>query len=282
LSLTETLRFIVGHPLNRGRPVRTIARYLSWQIRSRIEAELIVEWIGGTKLAVRNGMAGATGNVYCGLHEYQDMAFILDALRPGDLFVDVGANVGSYAVLASGVCGARTIAIEPDPATAAHLARNVEINNLRDLVRIERTAIGADAGEVRFTVGRDTMNRVASDRDELTRSVPICRLDDLLRNEEPTIIKIDVEGFEEQALNGATATLAKPSLLAIEAETVSAAAKETLRAAGFERFAFDPDRRDLRPTEIPTGSNSLFIRDFALVAERCKTAPVRRYRGRTL
>lgn len=47
-------------------------------------------------------MTGATGNWYCGLQEYEDMSFVLHALRPGDLFVDVGANIGSYSILAAG------------------------------------------------------------------------------------------------------------------------------------------------------------------------------------
>jgi FkbM family methyltransferase len=282
LSLLRTLKFIVGHPLNRGRPVRAIARYVGWQIASRIKSEVVVDWIEGTKLAARNGMAGATGNIYCGLHEYEDMSFILHALRPGDLFIDVGANVGSYAVLASGVCGARTIAIEPDPITANHLARNIEINSLGNLVRIERTAVGEKTGEVRFTVGRDTMNQVAAEGDRDAQIVPIRRLDDILRSDEPAIMKIDIEGFEEQALSGAARTLAKPSLWAIEAETVTPRAEEILHAAGFEKFAFDPTRRNFRKSEVATGSNSLFVRNLAFVAERCMTAPARRYRGRAL
>ena len=52
----------------------------------------IFDWIEGSKLAARNGMTGATGNIYCGLHEFVDMAFLLHLLRPSDLFVDVGAG----------------------------------------------------------------------------------------------------------------------------------------------------------------------------------------------
>jgi hypothetical protein len=42
-----------------------------------------------------------SGNIYAGLHEFGDMAFVLHFLRAGDLFADVGANIGSYTVLAS-------------------------------------------------------------------------------------------------------------------------------------------------------------------------------------
>ena len=57
-------------------------------------------------------MTGATGNIYAGLHEFVDMAFCLHLLRSGDLFVDVGANIGSYTVLASKVAGANSVTLE--------------------------------------------------------------------------------------------------------------------------------------------------------------------------
>ena len=72
-------------------------------------------------------MTGATGNIYAGLHEFADMAFTLHFLRPDDLFMDVGANVGSYTLLASGVCKARTISFEPYPETMAALRRNIDL-----------------------------------------------------------------------------------------------------------------------------------------------------------
>ena len=73
-------------------------------------------------------MTGATGNIYAGLHEFNDMAFCLHLLRSGDLFVDVGANIGSYTVLASKVAGANSITLEPVPQTFERLKRNVNIN----------------------------------------------------------------------------------------------------------------------------------------------------------
>ena len=60
-------------------------------------------------------MTGATGNIYTGLHEFEDMMFLLHLLRPGDIFVDAGANIGSYTVLASAVVGAKSISFEPVP-----------------------------------------------------------------------------------------------------------------------------------------------------------------------
>src|SRR5262249_13208614 len=80
--------------------------------------------------------------IYAGLHEFADMAFALHFLRAGDLFADGGANIGSYTVLASGVVGCRTVAFEPDPATAAALERNVSLNKIAERVELRISAVG--------------------------------------------------------------------------------------------------------------------------------------------
>jgi hypothetical protein len=129
LRLTATLKFILSHPLNRGRPLSTLARFVTWQIASRLRAEIEFEWIEGAKLIVSRGMTGATGNMYCGLHEFAEMGFLLHLLRPNDLFLDVGTNIGSYTILAASVCRARAIAFEPDPDTVRVLRRNIAINH---------------------------------------------------------------------------------------------------------------------------------------------------------
>src|SRR5262245_60449217 len=90
------------------------------------------------------------GNIYADLHEFADMAFILHFLRPDDLSLDVGANIGSYTLLASGVCRAKTISFEPDPQTMALLRRNIDLNGLHEYVVLEEAAVGAEEGAVEF------------------------------------------------------------------------------------------------------------------------------------
>ena len=177
LQAIQTLRFIVSHPLNRGRPLSALGRFVGWQITSRLRAEIEFEWIEGAKLIVSRGMTGATGNIYCGLHEFVEMSFLVHLLRPNDLFLDIGANIGSYTILAAKVCKARAIAFEPDPDTARALRRNIAINHLNALADVREAALGGAHGEIAFTVGLDTMNRVARPDDESTQVVPIRRLE---------------------------------------------------------------------------------------------------------
>ncbi len=272
-SIRRLHRFFRSHPLTGGAPSAAWRRFLAWQVKSRLAEEVIVPWIAGQRLAARRGMTGATGNIYTGLHEFADMMFVLHALREGDLFFDVGANIGSYTVLASGVCRARTAAFEPDPGTARHLARNVELNGLGERVTIHEIALGAQAGTVAFTVGLDTANRVATARQTNVRHVRQEPLDAVATGLSPMMMKVDVEGYEAQFFAGATATLKTPSLRAIAVETVTPEIENRLAASGFARAYYDPFSRTLAdaPGAI-AASNALYVRDRSFIAARIRAA----------
>ena len=108
MSFFNTLKFITSHPLNRGRKLMSLLQFAKWQVGSRIVPGAVVfDWVNGSKFLVKPGETGLTGNIYTGLHEFADMAFLLHVLREDDLFIDVGANVGSYSILACAAIGAR-------------------------------------------------------------------------------------------------------------------------------------------------------------------------------
>lgn len=272
-SLTNLSKFFSTHPLTQDAPLRAWARFVSWQLKSRIQGEVLFQWIAGQQLAARNGMTGVTGNIYVGLHEFADMMFPLHFLREGDLFLDIGANTGSYTVLASGVCRAATWAFEPDPNTVRHLMRNIAINKLEDLVTVHEFALGPTQGEVPFTIGMDTKNKVAASNDENVRIVRQERLDNLIGASQPIMIKMDVEGYEEDVLQGARALLANPCLKAIELETVTPQISHMMLSNHFEIASYNPfgRRLDRRPVDRMS-SNSLFIRDWPIVETRLASA----------
>jgi FkbM family methyltransferase len=272
-NLANLKRFFASHPLTCDAPGRAWARFTSWQIRSRLQDEILFDWVGGQRLAVRRGMTGATGNVYVGLHEFADMMLPLHFLREGDLFLDVGANVGSYTVLASGVCRAKTWAFEPDPDTARCLKRNIVVNSLDTLVKIHEFALGAQQSDIAFTVGLDTVNRIAAANDKDVRVVRQERLDSVIRGFLPIMVKVDVEGAEEGVLQGAKELLANPCLKVIELETVTSGSADILNRNKFERAHYDPflRRLDRNPIELKS-SNALFVRDWSFVATRLATA----------
>jgi FkbM family methyltransferase len=259
--------------LTKDAKIMALLRVLNWQLKSRFSEEIIVPWISGTKIAAKKGMTGATGNIYAGLHEFVDMTFLLHFLRMDDLFLDVGANVGSYTILASGVCNARTVAFEPDPVTATYLRRNIQINRLVELVEVREIAVGAHEENIRFTRTLDTANHVATTASTDTRLVALKRIDDEMHDQNPTMIKMDIEGYEENALMGAARVLSNESLQAIELETVSPNARQILAVNGFEQVFYNPFNRKLAdgPIEIQ-GSNALFVRNREFVDSRVRNA----------
>ena len=200
MGVLRSLGFVVRHPLNRGRAGAALVRWLRWQVGSRLlPGPVLMPFVNDVRLIVAPGMTGATGNVYCGLHEFEDMALALHALRPGDLFVDIGANVGSYSML-GGAAGAQCLSIEPIPSTFAWLTRNIAVNGLGDRVQALNLGLGRGEGRLRFTGGLDTVNHVLAEGEvaDDPLEVRVRTLDEVLDGQSPTLIKIDVEGFETE------------------------------------------------------------------------------------
>lgn len=283
LRLPRQLALIWRHPLNRAHRIAALRRWAFWQIASRLApGPILVPFIGDTRLVARPGETGITANIYYGLAEYEDMAFALHLLRPHDLFVDIGANAGSYTVLASGAAGALTEAFEPIAETADRLVANVHVNALEELVIVHRSGIGSSPGTLRFTRAEDTVNHVAIGL-EPGEEILVGTLDSVLREKSPTLIKVDVEGFEPEVLRGARETLRKQSLLALIVEINGSYQRYgrsledvivPLTDAGFRSFSYDP--RGRRIAEIPGVhsrlGNTIYVRDISAVEKRLSTA----------
>lgn len=295
-AFLNTLSFILRHPLNRGGALHALRRLARWQVGSRIlGAAVAVPFVGSTRLLVTRGMTGATQNIYCGLHEFEDMAFVLHAMRPGELFVDVGANVGAYTVLAAGAAGCRCIAFEPLPETFRSLSDNIRLNDLAAGVVAVNAGVGAAPGRLRFTSAHDTMNHVLADgeADDACVEVPVQTLDDALRGERPVVIKIDVEGYEAEVLDGAARVLAEVSPLAVLIELNGSgrryghddsALHRRLLDSGFSAASYDPLARavSVHPSRDRTSGNTLYVKDIDAIRERVRTAPTYRVLDRMI
>lgn len=276
--MLKTFTFIWNHPISSRNRFAAYKRWLRWQVGSRLlKNSIIIPWMENSILVVDPGMTGATGNIYCGLHEFYDMGFLLHFLRKGDKFADIGANVGTYTILASFVVGAETQAFEPLPATYAKLLRNVAINKLSGShghVTANMVACGKENGTVNFTADLDTMNQVVSeDFQGKTVLVPVMRLDELLAEFNAALWKIDVEGYEEQVIDGALERLSNSELKAVILETETPAIIKILQENGFEKGYYDPFTRRFDIPIREGSSNQLWIRDKTYCENQVRESP---------
>jgi FkbM family methyltransferase len=282
--MKQILKFILNHPLGSKKPMKAIFRFFYWQVSYRIfkKKELVFSVTEKTRMILKPSLAGASGNYYCGLLEFEDMAFCLHYLSKKDTFFDVGSNVGIYTILASAHVGCKTVAFEPDTVTINHLRDNIQLNNIKKLVSIEEKVVGETNGYVKFSVAKDTINHVVNENDlESTfQNVKMTFLDYFLV-QKPKMIKIDVEGFEWNVLNGAKQLLLDSNLEAIIIE-INGSGKyfdvddsslhQLLTENGFNPFSYEPFERKLTPLSTFGNLNTIYLRNIDSVKLRLATS----------
>jgi FkbM family methyltransferase len=188
---------------------------------------LTVRWHGGTTVDVTLGNDNSLCLYVCGSFEPNEFAFVDRVLKPGMVFIDVGANDGYYTLFAARRVGpsGRVIAVEPSSRERAHLQRNLGRNGL-DNVQVVAAALGAESGFVDLhlahgvhaghnTLGdfaHDDVIRASSERVALDTLDAVVSRQGLSRVD---MVKIDVEGGEAGVVAGARHVLstARPVLL---------------------------------------------------------------------
>ena len=150
------------------------------------------------------------------LYLRDDELIIKKFLEEGDIYVDVGANVGHLLFTAKSVVGSKGVAIgvEPHPRIFRYLAANATLN--RADVDLKNVAVGSSPGSVNFSDGHsDDMNAVLAAGSGIT--VEMQTLDQLLKDvPRIDLLKIDVEGYELEVLKGAEHVLNKTRLVYFE------------------------------------------------------------------
>ncbi len=290
MSLSITLKHITSHPLTKNRKISAIFRYFKWQFQSRLDKGVhIVSFVENTKLAAQNGMKGATGNIYTGLHEFNDMGFLLHFLRnteteKNDYFMDIGANIGSYTILAAGVIGTQTTSIEPIPITYQKLQKNIQLNNLSTKATALNIGLGAEKGVLQFTKSLDTINHVATEETPQDQRIDVLieKLDDIAIKI-PILVKIDVEGFETEVINGGETIFASPLQKAIIIELNGSGDRygydeskihQKLENWGYKPYSYNPIKRELTEIDSLGNHNTIYIKDIDFVKKRIQDAPL--------
>ncbi len=213
--------------LRRYRARREVADSLAVRIplwRDRLRKRAHREWPGGYVLQ--------TNELYFYVPAQLDLMAAYKLLKPfkiepcirrfcraGDTVVDVGANIGEWALQMADAVGptGRVIAVEPVPHLAAALRKSALANNMRQL-SVSAVALSDTAGQAEFSVerantGGSRLGRHGHDAGACEHiTVRVATLDELLARSgagRVDFIKVDVEGFELEVLRGARGALAR-------------------------------------------------------------------------
>ena len=187
-------------------PFLGMCRHLHWQVRKALHLFPCELMLAGSRVHVDRPLSVAAIINSMGMYDHNNMHFIrFMLLRDKATFIDVGANVGAYTLIASEVSDSNVVSIEPHPATFSMLERNVRLNGRRNVTCLN-VALSSRDGEVCFTdVPGSSMNRVELGNNiGAALRVPSRRLGRVCRelNVVPDLVKIDVEGHEAAVLDG--------------------------------------------------------------------------------
>lgn len=272
LNYLKRLKTIWLHPSNRGNRLGAVSRSVKWWLGSQRSECAIETDAFGYKMKLYPDAFQTRGIIYFTPSKDYDLTlFIQRYLRPGDSFIDIGANIGIYTLLASSLVGefGSVHSFEPVPKTVNRLQENISRNGLNQ-VKVHSIALGETEGNVQFTLDYDATNHVLSSNESFVNNsikVPCRCLDEIMGNQEHAMAKIDVEGWEFLVLKGAYNMLShhNPPVLVLEIngafrryEYDSLDLISYLEEIGYDSALYDADTNKLNFTRKVWG-DVLFI-----------------------
>jgi len=146
-------------------------------------------------------------------HEPAPWHMLMNETKADDTIADVGANIGMYALPWARRLGpaGRVVAFEPDAQTFDLLKENVALNDLGDRIQLVKAAVGADNHSRSLCGGLGDLSYVSVQPASNSVSIEGVSLDQFFSDRPFTLLKIDVEGYEEEVLKGALRSLSSPS-----------------------------------------------------------------------
>ena len=254
------IRYVWEHPSNVGHRPRALLRLACYQAGARLLRRRTIARLGErSRLWVDLHRTAASKVLYANPPDLPEMLVWRQALCGGDLFVDVGANVGTYTIWVA-ECGAEVMALEPAADTFDLLLENVALNRYQ--VVAVQAAAGDRCGAARFTAGQDAGNRLDPNGSVETRLVTI---DSLIGGRHVAGMKVDVEGFEIDVLRGCTRALSERRIGLIQLEwnamsqlslgTDRRPVADLLAKHGYQLFRPDPKGRLVAVTDPGFGAD---------------------------
>ena len=256
--LRRVLRYATRRDVRR-QPLRLFARRARFELARRrggeaVSRDRVARFGDGLQIGIRFDDKIERAIYLYGVYENLSTVAFLSLVQKGGTVVDAGAHVGHYTLLAAERVGpsGRVIAFEPDPRNRVRLERNVERNAL-DHVEVLPFAVFDREATLPFVTapdGNTGLGSLAPEAAAAAATVRTVRIDDVLEQrgiERVDVVKLDVEGFEAPALEGAAQLLerSRPAVLfevnRLDGEhgMVTAPAIDALRRHGYRVYAIE-------------------------------------------
>lgn len=206
--------------------------------------------------------------IYCDNFEWRERRFLNSYLRGGDIFVDVGANIGLFSLIASHRVGdsGKVFAFEPCAKTFQRLVRNVELNRMNN-IRCFQMALSDRSDQIQMNSSLDgyeawnTMAPPYVGSAFATEMVSAVTWDDFVRENNlmgrVTMMKIDVEGWESHVLSGGIETFSRQDAPVLQVEFTDQASQSAgascqalyrqLEEFGYQMFVYDEISKRIIP-----------------------------------
>lgn len=239
---------------------------------------MLLAWYDGTTVDVTLGNDNSLCLYVCGSFEPNEFSFLHGFLKPGMVFVDVGANDGYYTLFAARRVGpsGQVVAVEPSTRERINLRRNLQRNRI-DNVHVVPAALGAAPGDADLRLahgahsGHNTLGQFAH-ADVTAAQLERVTVDTLdrvasdMKLERIDFIKIDVEGAEGSVVAGARAVLASMRPVMLIEINDGALCAQGMGAAALLESLRQEYRYDILVFSASTGLLELFVEGGALSA----------------
>ncbi len=198
------------HPLNRGKFFSTFTRLIWWQVnRAFFNYSVIVQIKPNASIICRPNSSYGSLVIYTQLPEYNEQEFMYQYVEPSDTIIDIGAHIGSETILLASKLGkkGKIFSFEPTPSTFAELQQNISINTFSSQVYLEQLVVSRSNSIAKFYLGETSeTNSLGEDPNAKSITLQCVTLDRYALKKHIkhiNLLKVDVEGFESDIMQGA-------------------------------------------------------------------------------
>ena len=273
--------YLLKRNIGRAKILKIVKNFTVLQIKKNLSKKpFVFETCSKSFAFVQKGIdsASISGLFYYGLNEFNEVLFAWHILRPDDIFFDIGANQGSWGLI---LCPKKIIChqFEPSTETFEILKKQISLNErFKDYLIPHKKAISNKNSTVNFTKDFFTSNQII-DKKTKNKDINFEKVKSITLNSAsekygmPTLIKIDVEGFNDQVLEKGNKVLENPTLKALIIETFRRIEykkksfmefEELLASYGFYPYSYNPIMRTIKPitktNDDPFANDTIYFR----------------------